>query len=257
MDIYNSLKIESVAATVLSLLGAEAECGMEKPVSDIVLKGPCDRVFMYNPDAIGQWVFERNRELFEPVLSVSDVYPMLSVMPSVTPVCFASMYSGLSPDGHGIHEYVKPVLKCRTVFDVLSEKGLRVAVVSTEGDSVSKIFLERNIDYFIYRTKEECNRKALELIESDEHSLIVLYNGDYDYWMHRVSPEGKRAVRALSENIGTFMAVRDKISSCWKDHRTALAFAPDHGCHRTYGVLGNHGTDRSSDMNILHFWSFL
>ena len=53
----------------------------------------------------------------------------MSMVPPVTPVCFASMYSGLLPEKHGIKEYIKPVLKCRTVFDVVSEKGKKCAIV--------------------------------------------------------------------------------------------------------------------------------
>lgn len=59
-------------------------------------------------------------------------------MPSVTPVCFASMYSGVMPEIHGIMRYEKPVLKIKTVFDALAAAGKRCAIVSTEGDSISK-----------------------------------------------------------------------------------------------------------------------
>ena len=58
--------------------------------------------------------------------------PMLSVMPSVTPVCFASMYTGVMPDVHGIKFYTKPVLKIETFFDVLIKADVvDVAVVVT------------------------------------------------------------------------------------------------------------------------------
>lgn len=43
--------------------------------------------------------------------------PMRSVVPPVTPVAFASMYSGLQPAQHGIMKYEKPVLGVETVFD--------------------------------------------------------------------------------------------------------------------------------------------
>ena len=73
-------------------------------------------------------------------------------------------------------KYEKPVLKIATAFDALAAAGKRCAIVSTEGDSISKIFLERNIDYYIYPSVEECNAKALELIDSDEYDFITLYN---------------------------------------------------------------------------------
>ena len=81
------------------------------------------------------------------------------------------------------------------------------------------------------------------LIAEDIYDLIVLYNGDYDYYMHRRTPEGKRALQALDENIDTWCGIYDRIRDCWKGHRTALAFAPDHGCHRILGFLGTHGKE--------------
>ena len=97
----------------------------------------------------------------------------------------------------------------------------------------------------------------MELIDEDRYDLLVLYNGDYDWAMHRFSPEGKRSLRALGENVETYMELKKAIEKRWKGHRTALAFAPDHGCHRAYGILGSHGKEIPMDMNIRHFWSII
>ncbi|MGN1164507.1 MAG: alkaline phosphatase family protein [Candidatus Ornithospirochaeta sp.] len=255
---FNDISIDRVASTILSLLGVEKEETMAECINEIASFGPLDRVVMYNPDAVAEWVYEYCRDKFAP-MERKDTHSikMLSMVPPVTPVCFASMYSGLLPEKHGIMSYVKPVLNVRTIFDTLSEKGKKVAIVSTAGDSISKIFLERGIDYFIYKRKEQCNEKALSLIDEDKHDLIVLYNGDYDWAMHRFSPTGKRSVRALEEDIATYASLRDRIVEKWHGKRTALAFAPDHGCHRTWGFLGTHGDNVPSDMNIRHFWTIL
>ena len=258
MNGLNEVSIDRVASTILSLLGVEKDNEMAYEIEKVTENRKCDRVIIYNPDAVAEWIYEAHRDLFSPILGKIDInIEMLSMVPPVTPVCFASMYSGLLPDKHGIKEYVKPVLKCRTVFDCLSEKGRKCAIVSTEGDSISKIFLERNIDYFIYKTKEECNEKAFSLIDEDKYDLIVLYNGDYDYYMHRFSPEGKRSLRALKENIETYSSLVERVKEKWKDHSTAIAFAPDHGCHKWLGLLGNHGEKIPKDMNIRHFWTFV
>lgn len=258
MDGYNDIEITKVAASILSLLGVDYDKSMNAPSDEVLSLGHCDRVFMYNPDAIAEWVYESYRDMFSPIISNCDLnLEMKSVYPPVTPVCFASMYSGLSPEKHGIQRYEKPVLKCRTLFDILAENGKKVAIVSTEGDSISKIFLERDIDYFIYKTKQECNQKAHELIDQNNHNLIVLYNGDYDWAMHRFSPDGKRSIKALGENIETYVEILEHIKKAWRGMRTAVAFSPDHGCHRTYGILGTHGDMCVKDMNIRHFWTFV
>lgn len=256
-------RITQVAATIDALLDVPGRAGMAAPLAPVLqeaaraFSGPCDRVFLYNPDAIAQWIYAGHRPLFAPLEARGDLgLAMGSVCPPVTPVCFASMYSGLPPAQHGIRTYVKPVLAVDTVFDDLPRAGRRCAIVSTQGDSISLIFLGREVDYFIFPRVEQCNRKALELIGEDRHHLIVLYNGNYDHWMHRGGPETPWALRALKANINTYCAVHDAIRRQWRGHNAALAFAPDHGCHREYGFLGQHGIDIPRDMHIRHFWRF-
>lgn len=258
MDGFNEISIECVASTVLTLLGCKSPSEMAPSISEVVKYKECDRVFMYNPDAIAEWIYEAYRESFAPITKEATLnLEMLSVYPPVTPVCFASMYSGLEPDKHGITSYTKPILKCTTIFDVLPAEGKKCAIVSTAKDSISEIFLKRNVDYFIYKTKEECNTKALNLIKEDKYDLIVLYNGNYDWAMHRFSPEGKRSIKELKENIDTYCRLREEIKTHWKCHKAALAFAPDHGCHRLYKILGTHGERIAKDMNIRHFWTII
>lgn len=267
MNGFNDICITQVASTVLSLLGVSSDEKMALPVSEVIADAQekfsgekCDRIVMYNPDAIAFWIFEKYREKYFPKLeNAADLMlPMLSVFPPVTPACFGSMYSGLQPTEHGIQSYVKPVLKCVTIFDRLIAEGKKAAIVSTAGDSISLIFLERKMDYFIYKSVKECNEKAAELIKKDEYDVIVLYNTDYDYWMHRSSPTGLPARYALKKDVAEYLALKDLIQSEWKGrHKTALAFAPDHGCHRWLGLLGNHGINEPCDMNTVHLWSFI
>lgn len=254
---FNSICITQVTNTILKLFGLEEDKTLPSAIPEVIKDKNCDRVFMYNPDAIGTWIFNQYNKFTEEAVKESDLkLPMLSVIPPVTPVCFGSMYTGLQPQQHGILKYEKPVLKCQTVFDKLIKAGKKIAIVSTEGDSISLIFLERQMDYFIYKSVKECNEKAKELIKDDKYDLIVLYNTDYDYWMHRVGPKGFLARRALKNNIKTYCELKKFIAENWKNHRTALAFAPDHGCHYK-GPLGTHGINETCDMNIFHLWSFI
>lgn len=251
-DVFHDEKIES------NVLEKTLSAAKAKGFVDEKGKSKIDRVFMYNPDAIGMWIYQKYSEIFKPLEMVTDVREdILTVFPPVTPVCFGSMYSGMMPKDHGIQKYEKPVLKVNTVFDYLPSIGKRVAIVCTQGDSIAEIFKERKIDYFIYPTIEECNKKAEELIITDNHDLIVLYNGNYDYYMHRFTPEGKRSLNELRKNIDTYCRLKKIIGSNWKNHKTLLAFAPDHGCHRGVFPPGNHGKNIPKDMNTVHFYSFI
>ena len=121
-------------------------------------------MLMYNPDAVALWIFEKYAPLFTPVmLNTSITLPLQTVMPSVTPVCFGTMYTGAEPEVHGIQSYTIPVIKTDTVFDALIRAGKKPCIVSTGNDSMSRIFLEREMDYFIVETPTRQTKKPLNL----------------------------------------------------------------------------------------------
>ena len=261
-DLNSSICISSVAASALAVAGIEVPENIEKPnkiitaLAEKKLGGKkADRVVLYNPDAVALWIYQKYTEMFSGAALCSDLaLPMLSVMPSVTPVCFASMYSGVMPDIHGIKRYEKPVLTVKTLFDWFTATGKKAAIVSTSNDSISVIFLERNMEYFIYDTPEEVNKKALELIEEDRFDLIVIYNGNYDGTMHKNGPEAEKSLAALKMNLDFYEELVAKINAEWQNHTVFYGFCPDHGCHEIDGECGSHGLDMEEDMNVIHFY---
>ena len=214
-----------------------------------------DRIFMYNPDAIAQWIYEKYPHMFNEAKRVTEVEaPFCTVMPSVTPVCFGTMYTGTQPELHGIQAYVKPVIQIDTIFDALIRSGKKPAIVSTANDSMSKIFLEREMDYFIYDTVEKVNAKAAELILTDKYDFIAVYNGNYDTVMHKFGPESIEALGELRANVRTFGIFGQMIAEHWTGHNTLLGFAMDHGCHEIDGGCGSHGLAMDEDLNIVHLY---
>lgn len=250
--------ITSVCSTILKLLGAEVPTKTDAPNMEIAaLAGEetVDKVIIFNPDAIGWWLYEKYGTLFSEAQSVSaKTIRISSVMPSVTPVCFASMYSGLLPEVHGIQKYEKPVLRVDTVFDYLLRAGKKCAIVSTQGDSISKIFLERDMDYFIYPTIRKVNKKAEKLIKDSDYALIIIYNGNYDTTMHKEGPEGRKSIKALKGNLATYCRFVSLIKKYHPDERVFYGFCPDHGCHEIDGGRGSHGLDMEEDMNVVHIY---
>ena len=214
-----------------------------------------DRIFMYNPDAIGQWIYEKySHILFEAKNRAELEVGFSTVMPSVTPVCFATMYTGAQPIVHGIKTYVKPVITIDTLFDALIRCGKKPAIVSTSNDSMSKIFLSRDMDYYIYDSIEEVNQKAAELIREDKYDFIAVYNGNYDTVMHKYGPESSEALRELRDNVSSFCEFDSLIAEHWRAHKTLIGFAMDHGCHEIDGGCGSHGLDMEEDINIVHLY---
>ncbi|HBL41109.1 MAG TPA: hypothetical protein DDY98_05895 [Ruminococcaceae bacterium] len=260
-EIYCPYSLTGVAAAITSALGAEAPKTADpavEPLMKFIENKNIDRVVMYNPDAVALWLFEKYTADFLPVmLNAQLTLPLQTVMPSVTPVCFATMYTGATPDIHGIKAYRKPVVKADTVFDALIRAGKKPCIVSTGEDSMSKIFLERRMDYFIVETPDEANEKAAELIRQDKYDLLCVYNPNYDGNMHRVGPEGEEALDALRHNAAAYAELAKVIRNSGNGHRTLLGFAPDHGCHEIDGGSGSHGLMMPEDMNIIHFYTVI
>jgi predicted AlkP superfamily pyrophosphatase or phosphodiesterase len=260
----NDICLTHVAATITQLLGIEAPEQATDPLETVLQVAKrffhghkADRVLIYNPDALALWLFQKYTRLYDAVLRKTQIgLPMLSVMPSVTPVCFASMYTGTMPEIHGIRKYEKPVVRTDTLFDALIRSGKKPVIIASTDSSMSKIFLERKMDYYIYDTAEACNEKTLALIEKDEHDLILVYNGNYDAAMHRNAPEGTEAMAALKENVAAFETLTTATEKAWIRHNTVVCWLTDHGCHEIDGQLGSHGLDMPEDMNVMHFYGF-
>ena len=232
---------------------AEANPELVAFVDEKFGEGGVDRIFMYNPDAIGEWVDRKYAQLLmEVALRTELEVNFETVMPSVTPVCFGTMYTGAQPAVHGIRKYEKPVIKIDTLFDAMIRNGKKCAIIADKDCSMAHIFLEREMDYYLFDTIPEINAKAAELIFEDKYDLICVYNGNYDGVMHRFGPESVEALGELRANAQAFATFTELIKNHWKSHNTLLGFAMDHGCHEIDGGCGSHGLDMDEDLHIAH-----
>ena len=214
-----------------------------------------DRTLMFNPDAIGAITYEKYYEKFDTVRkNAKFLLPLLTVFPPKTPVCFGSMYTGASPSVHGIQSYTKPVSKIDIIFDAMLSAGKKPCIVAVKNSSMSKIFNERDMDYYLEDYDGQAVAKALELIEQDKYDLICVYNQEFDDVMHRSHPNSKRSQKAIDHYSQSFSLLAKKVKTCWRGHNTLLGYAPDHGTHREWYLLGQHGKNIPADMNINHFY---
>lgn len=257
---YNQHSLTSLCASLCDIMGIQAPTQANPKLDEFtdkvksLLDGKtADRIVMYNPDAIAQWIYQKYPFLLDEVSCRCDIkQPFCTVMPSVTPVCFGTMYTGAQPCVHGIQAYVKPVIKIDTIFDALIHAGKKPVIIVTAGDSLSKIYLERDMDYFIYPTVEQVNAKAVEVLLKDEYDFIVIYNKNFDATMHKFGPESTEALAELKANARIFGMISEIIESHWSHHNVLLGFAMDHGCHEIDGGCGQHGLDMEEDLNIVH-----
>lgn len=261
MEEIQTLSLRMVASTLCTLAGVEVPQGAVTPSKELldyalrVFDGEkADRIFMYNPDAIASWLYAKYPNLFKSTVACTDVtVPLHAEQPTVTPVNFASMYTGLTPAEHGIQKYERPVLTCETVFDTFLKAGKHVAIVSANTCTFAKIFAERELDYYPCSTIEELHAAVARLIIEDKHDLIAIHAWNYDSIMHKFGPESPEALGELRLNDSAYGSFDTLIRECWKNHNVFMGFAMDHGCHEI-DAGGSHGIDMPEDNEITHFY---
>lgn len=217
---------------------------------------PVQRMLIFCPDALGKHLWSTQRIDWEPVHRQAPyVEELQAEVPSVTPVCFASMFTGAAPDIHGITKYEKPVLQCDTVFDALARAGRRVAIVAVKGSSIDTIFRSRNIDYFSEAYDPEVAGRAEALLEENAHDVVLAYLQEYDDTLHRTTPFSHAALQAMRNNIAMFDQLSTVCDSAWGRFDRAILFCPDHGGHiEPETGRGTHGLSIPADLEVLHFF---
>ena len=218
--------------------------------------GTVERCLVFAPDAIGNHLFEGYPSFLTSVAKVASQEVFLSsVMPTVTPTCFASIFTGAEPAQHGVRKYEKPALKCDTLFDSLIRAGKSVAIVAVKDSSIDSIFRGRAIDYFAEEYDAGVRKQVISLLRADKHDFIVAYHQEYDDKMHATTPFDPAAIRAAEKNIASFVEIGEAFDEHWSEYNRAIVFAPDHGAHIDPATgKGSHGTESSNDMEMRHFY---
>jgi hypothetical protein len=254
--------ITSVTPTLAKLMGCNSpDLASSQYLEDVLVSArskkidKIDKCLIFAPDAIGLDLFKRYWSSFDVILQHQPVILQLSsVSPSITPVCYASMFTGLKPREHGIVKKETPVLKCKTIFDVLIEAGKKVAIVTVQDSSIDKIFRDRDIYYFSKKNDLEVIRQTAELVKFEKYDFIVCYNSEYDDILHEETPFTSRAFHAMNRHFQTFDKFVKLINKHWQQYNRLIWFAPDHGSHIDPKTnKGTHGENIPEDMDIQHF----
>ncbi len=214
------------------------------------------RCLIYCPDALGDHLWSR---YLDEAAAVAEHCPervrLSAVVPSMTPVCFASIFTGGPPERHGIREYERPVLTCDTLFDALLRAGKRVAIVAVRNSSLDLIFRNRAIDYFAEDYDQQVTDRTLALLAADSHDLIVAYHQEYDDQLHRTEPFSEPCLAAFRHHVGSLQRLARAATAAWRAHDHAVVLATDHGAHvDPLSGRGSHGLGIPEDMEVSHWY---
>ena len=257
--------VTSFTPTVCTLAGARipAQC-QDTPLEAVIAEaekqlGPGEKVekmLIFAPDACGIHLWDRFPEKMPEVESLAPLrVPIKVVMPSVTPVCFGSMYSGATPEIHGIREYAKPVLTVETIFNTFPEANLKTGIASVNGCSIDSIFRKRKITYISTTSDEESHQFTKQLMQDPAYSIVLSYVTNYDHFAHATGPFGDEALKWFFTCIDYFRECSEWLDTYWGNYNRLLVWCPDHGQHENSPGHGTHGSDMPEDLYVYHFYS--
>ena len=109
----------------------------------------------------------------------------------------------------------------------------------------------------LYRNDKEVISKAIQIINSKEYDVICIYNQEYDDIMHRTHPKSLLSQRALKHYNQSHKMLLQAIKQSYQNQKTLFATITDHGVHREWYLLGNHGKNIDKDINIIHFYNII
>ena len=209
---------------------------------------------MFAADAIGAHLVRSYAEAFEPVARHAPTsVEACAVLPSVTPVCFASMFTGALRTLHGIRKSERPTLTRDTLDALVGRPPCRHR---GRGELLNRSDLpSRRIDYFTETYDEEVVERTLNLVAADQHDFILAYQQEYDDKMHATVPRSPEALRAMANHVRNFDRVARAARDRWATTSHAVAFVSDHGTHIDPSTgRGTHGSNMADDLEVRLFW---
>ena len=265
--------IADLTPTICHLFGVPApgQCGGEviPEIADQADKlmngeGKTQRAVLFCADALGENQRQHFTEDFELIEKTAGFrIRSAAVMPSVTPVCYGTIFTGAAPCVHGIRKYEKPVIEIETLFDVFAKAGKNVAILAVNGCSIDTIFRRRKVDYYSFHINRPgehtgADQQAFEFtrrfIREDTYDLLICYMTNYDHQMHGYGPFSPEAAEQAHLAAQRFKQLQEDMDKYWAGYNRVLAFVPDHGGHYTDEKHGGHGSDRPEDMVVNHYY---
>lgn len=247
-----------VAPTVCGILGVRSPRSAETgPMAEVVgTMGGQERLAVVVIDALGVSTWEAIR-METPTFNTLANRHMLrlrSMMPTVTPVNFATMLTGASPDAHMIRDRTEKLL-LETIFDVLREGGMASATAARGLSSLGMLIsphadnpgiAESNLDSDVTSITLKALREGADLLW-----VQLLDVDDAGHQYGPLSPQGIAAAHTADNHLREIAVAAHELEY-------GLIVLADHGQHiitRDDGSLGGwHGTDKDEDLYVPFAW---
>ena len=247
-----------VAPTFCRILGVRPPKSAETgPLEEVVwTMGNQRRLAVVVIDAFGTstWSATRAETPTFNALARRHLLLLKSVMPTITPVNFATMLTGANPESHGIRARTEE-LKLETVFDAMREEGRSSATAARDLSSLGILIspfadrpgiAESNLD------EEVCSIAVDRLREGVDLLWVQLL--DVDDAGHMYGPLSPQGVAAAGRDDGHLRRIA---AEAYRGGYGLMVLA-DHGQHtitRDDGTHGGwHGTEAEEDVRVPFVW---
>ncbi|UCD44091.1 MAG: alkaline phosphatase family protein [Candidatus Bathyarchaeota archaeon] len=254
----NSYDLRALAPTVCKILGVRPpRTAHVEPLLEVFeTMGVQDRLAVVVIDAFGAstWAQVRIETPTFNAFANRHLLHLSAVMPTVTPVNFATMLTGAAPDVHLIRSR-EDELTLETIFDVLRTRGKSSATaaraLSTLGILLSPFadhsgIAESNGDH-------EVSSIAVEAMKG-RPDLLWVQLLDVDDAGHKHGPVSSQGIEAAKR---ADLHLREMaVEAFWQGY--AIMVLADHGQHTVNGfdgsVTGTHGTIVDEDVYVPLVW---
>jgi len=255
---YSMIRVAPTLSAILELRApAQAR---EPPIREVVadLAG-VNRVAVLIPDALGlyAWRLWRDQMPYLSSLHERTWVTLRSVMPSITPVNFATMVTGTDVDSHGVRAR-NDDFACETLFDVVRQAGGKSAGVGLSGYTGSEL-LGRHADLWGNAgngSDDAVADKVIEIADAHRPTFLIAQLGRVDDVFHKHGPSSPRVVPMLKGTDARLMRLVEHL----KPLRYGIVILADHGQHDVSApsagdLKGSHGTDRPEDCLVPCTWA--
>jgi predicted AlkP superfamily pyrophosphatase or phosphodiesterase len=216
------------------------------------------RVAIVALDAFGLFAWNLWKEEMPYLQSLHACHSIIlrSVMPSITPVNFATMVTGTDQAGHGIMARTD-FFVCETLFDVVRRSGNKSAGIGID-DYTGTALLGRYADICGNAgggSDDTVADKIIEIAGSDGPVFLVAQLGRVDDVFHRYGPSSPEVVPMLRETDARLLRLLEQLGNL--DY--GVIILADHGQHDVVPVesgslRGNHGTESPEDCLVPCTW---
>jgi len=248
-----------VAPTVSAVLGLRVPAGARgKPLDPaaVTLAGAA-RVALIVPDGLGlyAWGLWQREMPFLKALRAEHGLTLSSVMPSITPVNFATMITGADAAGHGVGSF-RDDLACESLFDVVRAAGGKSAGIGLAGYTGSEL-LGRLADIWGRvdgGTDDDIAATIIEIVDGARPEFLIAQLGRVDDVFHQHGPSSPLVVPMLRDTDRRLGRLVEHLATSGY----GVLILADHGHHDvdepSLDLKGTHGTACPEDCLVPCTW---